>query len=138
MDRPTEGFLRRVTSGWLHIARVIGALGLGILVAGAVGVVVVLPLWLLASRVTVLYNALVAILVGSLMLAWLVRGIRRQTSRSLLPILRKTGVGIAGLGGVYVFAILLWEGFALAAILVGLLYLVWIGAAFGRRRRHQN
>jgi hypothetical protein len=132
------GLLRRVSSGWLRIARLLGALALGIAVAGAVGALVVLPLWLLASKATAIYNVLVAILVAGLLIGRLIRLLQSQTSRSLLPILRKTGAVVAGLGGVYVFAILLWEGFAWAAVLVGLLYLVWIGAAFGRRRRHQT
>ncbi|MFW5843345.1 MAG: hypothetical protein ACOCW6_05425, partial [Spirochaetota bacterium] len=131
--RDLSDFSHRVVSGWIGIGRVVGALFLGVLFAAALGGVIVLPLWLLASRATGAYNVLVGLLLLVLLVIGLLRKLQGRTSRSLLPILRKTGVGIVGLGGVYTFAILVWEGHIWGAALLGLLCLVWLGASFGRR-----
>ncbi|MFP4429881.1 MAG: hypothetical protein ACOCW6_10325 [Spirochaetota bacterium] len=131
--RGLSDFSQRVVSGWLGLGRVVGALFLGVLCAAALGGIIVLPLWLLASRATGTYNVLVGLLVLGLVVLGLLRRLRGQTLRSLLPILRKTGVGAVGLGGVYAFAVLVWEGHIWGAVVLGLLYLVWLGASFGRR-----
>lgn len=131
--RGFSSFSHRVVSGWIGLGRFVGALFLGVLFAAALGGVIVLPLWLLASRATGVYNVVVGLLLVGLLALGLAKSLQRQTSRSILPILRKTGVGIVGLGGVYAFAILVWEGHLLGALFLGLVYLVWLGASFGRR-----
>ena len=132
--RGLSGLSSRVVSGWLGLAWILGSIALGVLVAGALGGAIVFPLWILASRATEAYNGLVGLTLIGLILFWLVRKLRGQTSRSLLPILRKTGVGIVGLGGVYAFAILVWEGYTVGAVFLGAIYLVWLGASVGRKR----
>ena len=78
------GLVGRMAHGYLAVLRVVAFVGAVVLGAAACGVVICVPLWLLATRATGVYNWLVVAaavgLLGAVVAARLVRGARRAPS----------------------------------------------------------
>jgi len=96
-----NGLASRIARGYLAVLRVAAFVGAVVVGAAACGVVIAVPLWLLASRATGLYNwlfvAAVAAVLGAAGAARLLRGARRapRTARYL----RTSAVVVAQVAG---------------------------------------
>lgn len=105
--------------------------------AGLVSALIVVPLWFAATRATVVYTAAILGLVAAALIVSLIRRIRLQRTGIFLPILKTTARVLVIVAGLYAMVVLFARGLPLAAAVIALAGLVWLGyAASGGRTRH--
>lgn len=130
--------LRRVLSGYRTIG--VGLLQALALALGAllVGIAIVGPLWLAATRATPVYTAVVLGVAGGGLLVWIFGRIRRASAGSFRPILKVAARVIGILAGLYAMTVLFALGLIVPAAAIALAGLVWLGyaASGGRTTRH--
>jgi hypothetical protein len=128
---------RRVFDGYRAIGstllQAVVLLAAALLVSGGI----VVPLWLAATRATAVYTSAVLWLAAAALLLALVRRIRGQSAGVFLPILKTTARVLVIVAGLYAMVVLFARGLPLAAAVIALAGLVWLGyAASGGRTRH--
>ncbi|MFP4565034.1 MAG: hypothetical protein ACLFNX_00935 [Spirochaetaceae bacterium] len=129
--------LRRIFAGYRNIAlTLVQALTL-IAGAGLASVVVVVPLWLAATRATGVYTSVILGLAAVGIIAGLIRRIRLQRTAVFLPILKTTARVLIVCAGLYAMIVLFARGLAVPAAVLALAGLAWLGyAASGGRTTH--
>lgn len=130
--------LRRVLEGYRSLG--VGVLQALALTLGAllVGILIVGPLWLAATRATPVYTAVVLGLAGGGLLMGVVRRIRRASAGSFRPILKVAARVIGILAGLYAMTVLFALGFIIPAAAIALAGLVWLGYAASGGRTTRN
>lgn len=124
--------LNRILEGYARVGSwVLGALVL-VAAAALVGVVIVLPLWLAATRLTTVYTVVVLVVLAGALLTWIIRGIRAQSRSSFLPILKAAGRLVGAVAVVYAVFALFAAGFLVPAAGVAVAGLLWLGYAASR------
>ncbi len=139
-----RGLFRAILGGYLRALRRVGVLLALILAAGLAGLAVTWPLWALATRHRPVYNLLIAVVLGGLLLAFLALRLRRSIRESggfgallrrrWLPFLGRLLAGLLLVVLLYVALLLLAGGQLLPGLILGLLFLLAFGYAIRTSR----
>ncbi|MFP4010805.1 MAG: hypothetical protein ACLFUM_03830 [Spirochaetaceae bacterium] len=106
--------------------------------AGLLSVIVVVPLWLAATRATAAYTTAVLLAVAGALGTGLVRrlaGARRQAFR---PILRVAARVITTVAGLYAVVLLYAAGRVGPAVILVVIGLAWVGYAVSGKRKYDS
>jgi len=145
-----SNLLHLITRGYRILGRRVALALLTLLLTAATGIVIVWPLWYVATTARSVYTAVVVAAFALLVATAVYRKVqsRRAPSRqprpakgsirpAHLPIVKKAAIIVAALGGVYGIALLFAVGLiaiAVPALILGLATLGYISGLYGDKR----
>ncbi len=124
----------RLSAGYRRLAAFLGmTLGVALAAVG-VSVVIVLPLWLLATRFPTLYSAVIGIAIAGFLLFLLIRAVRIDGARRLRALAARGALVLSAIAAGYAVAALIAAGNMLAGLPSAIILLLAIGFFCGAPR----
>lgn len=133
-DRSAKTYVRRIYKGYarlLKAAAVLLAGGVSILV---LSLVIVAPLWFLATRFTVLYSLACLVVLAAALAIYMARRISSQSRKQLMRRLARTSVAFAALALIYLTVVLYSARIYAAAVPLSILLAAGIGLLLHGRK----